>query len=161
MGQKRAHVAATLNATGASRIFTQDVEDLPEFHRRAEPGVIEAEYTETPRPAAAPVTGGRPHIPQGSAGSPVDGAAARGQQPPADLDDVEAQFEELVPPRAEARPAGQPASRKFGQAHSLWQACLNKNLCSPSHEPAPDWDDEMCATFIANWTPELRKATGR
>jgi hypothetical protein len=28
MAQKRAHVAATLNATGASRIFTQDVEDL-------------------------------------------------------------------------------------------------------------------------------------
>jgi hypothetical protein len=28
MAQKRAHVAATLNATGASRIFTQDVEDM-------------------------------------------------------------------------------------------------------------------------------------
>ena len=28
MGQKRAHIAATLNATGASRIFTQDVEDM-------------------------------------------------------------------------------------------------------------------------------------
>ena len=31
MAQKRAHVAATLNATGASRIFTQDIEDLPQF----------------------------------------------------------------------------------------------------------------------------------
>ncbi len=29
MAQKRAHVGATLNATGAGRIFTQDVEDLP------------------------------------------------------------------------------------------------------------------------------------
>jgi hypothetical protein len=28
MAQKRAHIAATLNATGASRIFTQDVEDM-------------------------------------------------------------------------------------------------------------------------------------
>src|SRR5687767_11021203 len=28
MAQKRAHVCATLNATGASRIFTQDVEDM-------------------------------------------------------------------------------------------------------------------------------------
>lgn len=34
MAQKRAHVAATLNATGASRIFTQDVEDLPQFQGR-------------------------------------------------------------------------------------------------------------------------------
>ena len=28
MAQKRAHIAATLNASGASRIFTQDVEDM-------------------------------------------------------------------------------------------------------------------------------------
>ncbi|MDP8922591.1 MAG: hypothetical protein M3O34_06900 [Chloroflexota bacterium] len=28
MAQKRAHIAATLNATGASRIFTQDIEDM-------------------------------------------------------------------------------------------------------------------------------------
>ena len=28
MSQKRAHIAATLNATGASRIFTQDIEDM-------------------------------------------------------------------------------------------------------------------------------------
>jgi hypothetical protein len=28
MAQKRAHIGATLNATGASRIFTQDVEDM-------------------------------------------------------------------------------------------------------------------------------------
>ena len=33
MAQKRAHIAATLNATGASRIFTQDVEDLPQFQQ--------------------------------------------------------------------------------------------------------------------------------
>lgn len=33
MAQKRAHIAATLNATGASRIFTQDIEDLPQFQR--------------------------------------------------------------------------------------------------------------------------------
>jgi hypothetical protein len=28
MAQKRAHIGATLNATGASRIFTQDIEDM-------------------------------------------------------------------------------------------------------------------------------------
>jgi hypothetical protein len=32
MAMKRAHIAATLNATGASRIFTQDVEDLTPSH---------------------------------------------------------------------------------------------------------------------------------
>lgn len=36
MAEKRALVAATLNATGASRIFTQDVEDLPEMPRAAQ-----------------------------------------------------------------------------------------------------------------------------
>lgn len=39
MAQKRAHVAATLNATGASRIFTQDIEDLPQFQQAT---VVEA-----------------------------------------------------------------------------------------------------------------------
>lgn len=47
MAQKRAHVAATLNATGASRIFTQDIEDLPQFQNAL---VVES------RSAPAPVT---------------------------------------------------------------------------------------------------------
>lgn len=46
MAQKRAHIAATLNATGASRIFTQDIEDLPEFQAR----VVDARSE--PAPAA-------------------------------------------------------------------------------------------------------------
>jgi hypothetical protein len=37
MAQKRAHVAATLNATGASRIFTQDVEDMGDLVGSAAP----------------------------------------------------------------------------------------------------------------------------
>lgn len=42
MAQKRAHVAATLNATGASRIFTQDVEDMQPLDdaRAAPPAVV-------------------------------------------------------------------------------------------------------------------------
>jgi hypothetical protein len=31
MAQKRALIAAILNATAASDVFTQDVEDMPEF----------------------------------------------------------------------------------------------------------------------------------
>lgn len=42
MAQKRAHIAATLNATGASRIFTQDVEDMPEFQRGPSPAASSA-----------------------------------------------------------------------------------------------------------------------
>jgi hypothetical protein len=48
MAQKRAHVAATLNATGASRIFTQDVEDMPEFAGR----VVASESRPAPQQAA-------------------------------------------------------------------------------------------------------------
>lgn len=54
MAQKRAHIAATLNATGASRIFTQDVEDLPQFQRAsaARDAVVEGEVVQaTPEPA--------------------------------------------------------------------------------------------------------------
>lgn len=49
MAQKRAHVAATLNATGASRIFTQDIEDLPQFQEAMARGtVVQASSAPTP-----------------------------------------------------------------------------------------------------------------
>lgn len=70
---------------------------------------------------------------------------------PPETDDLDGEFERL-------ESAQKPASRKFGQAHSLWKACLNKGLCNASHEPSPDWDDEMVNIFITNWTPELTKA---
>lgn len=46
MAQKRAHVAATLNATGASRIFTQDIEDLPQFQNAL---VVESQSKSAPQ----------------------------------------------------------------------------------------------------------------
>lgn len=52
MAEKRAMVAATLNATGASRIFTQDVEDLPEFSRQPRPTIVDA--APAPEPEEAP-----------------------------------------------------------------------------------------------------------
>lgn len=48
MSQKRALVAATLNGTGASRIFTQDIEDLPEFTRAAATEVYSPPADPTP-----------------------------------------------------------------------------------------------------------------
>lgn len=36
MAMKRSHIAATLNATGASRIFTQDIEDMTPQHEDTE-----------------------------------------------------------------------------------------------------------------------------
>lgn len=49
MAQKRAHIAATLNATGASRIFTQDIEDLPQFQNAL---VVESRSAPAPEPPA-------------------------------------------------------------------------------------------------------------
>lgn len=49
IAQKRAHVGATLNATGASRIFTQDVEDLPDFQRPATRQPTEADVSAAER----------------------------------------------------------------------------------------------------------------
>ncbi len=57
MSQKRAHVAATLNATGASRIFTQDVEDLvppEEAPRPPSPPARPAPRAPSRPPAAPP-----------------------------------------------------------------------------------------------------------
>lgn len=51
MAQKRAHIAATLNATGASRIFTQDIEDLPQFQ-----AALTVEAISRPVAEAAPPT---------------------------------------------------------------------------------------------------------
>lgn len=48
MAAKRALVAATLNATAASDIFTQDTEDLPEGH-------VDAPAASKPAPASPPV----------------------------------------------------------------------------------------------------------
>lgn len=78
-------------------------------------------------------------------------------KPMPDMEAVDAQFDELVPPREQ----GQPKARRFGQAHSLWKACLNKGLCGEGHEPSPEWDDELVNTFITNWEPELKKSLGR
>jgi hypothetical protein len=46
MAKKRAHVDAILTATGASDIFTQDIEDMPEVITGAKDGVQDAEFTE-------------------------------------------------------------------------------------------------------------------
>ena len=56
MAEKRALVAATLNATGASRIFTQDIEDLPEFSRAPAPRVVDGEFKEEAPPQPQPAS---------------------------------------------------------------------------------------------------------
>ena len=44
MAEKRAYVDATLKATNASDMYTQDLEDLPQFAQTKDEEVIEAEY---------------------------------------------------------------------------------------------------------------------
>lgn len=53
MGQKRAYIAATLSATGASQFFTQDVEDLPHFNETPAP-TARNEPQDAPEPEKAP-----------------------------------------------------------------------------------------------------------
>lgn len=94
------------------------------------------------------------------AGPPPERAkpAPPAPNPPPDLEDLDAQFEELPSASQASPPAGQATARRFKQAHSLWLACLNKGICNATHEPMPDWDDEMVEIFISSWTPELQKA---
>ncbi len=40
MANKRSLIAAVLNVTGASDIFTQDIEDMPEFNKELKPGEV-------------------------------------------------------------------------------------------------------------------------
>lgn len=44
MAVKRAYISATLRATAAHRVFTQDIEDMPPSQRQAAVEVVEAEY---------------------------------------------------------------------------------------------------------------------
>lgn len=109
------------------KAFPYEMGGLPSYHPENDqaagadesPGVLSAatdeaewrevdhetgEIIETPRPAAAPDAGGRPHTPQGSTAPAVDGAAARGQQPPATepADELE---QTLAEHAARSRPA--------------------------------------------------------
>lgn len=151
----------TLSVCGLGMLDETETETIPDARV----------HVETPAQPALPAS----HI-QGYADKPFTertGAPAEFAGPPPertkpappnpnpapDLDDIDAQFEELGPaPASPATPGEKPVSRKFGQAHSLWKACLNKSLTNASHEPAPWWDDGLCTTFIDSWTPELQKA---
>lgn len=57
MANKRAHVAATLVVTAASDMFTQDIEDLPEFEQRMERNVTPPREEGTPWKDEQPTNG--------------------------------------------------------------------------------------------------------
>ena len=56
MAVKRAYISATLRATGAHRVFTQDIEDMPVTQRRAATEVVEGEYEVVPPENGTPAT---------------------------------------------------------------------------------------------------------
>lgn len=58
MAKKRAHVDATITATAASDIFTQDVEDMPEFEGRAQPNRTEQSRSASPAKSTTPASQG-------------------------------------------------------------------------------------------------------
>ncbi len=84
MAAKRAHVAMTLNVTGATAIFTQDLEDIPEENRSG--GADEQQQgtrrqpQAKPQAAAAPLNEGQLKLLRGKmadAGMPDDQLCAR------------------------------------------------------------------------------------
>lgn len=90
MAQKRAHIAATLNATGASRIFTQDIEDLPQFQQ--------ALTIESTSRTAGPTVGDIVAAHASARQVVVDGKTVKSNAPPSDEppvrpdDDIDAQL---------------------------------------------------------------------
>lgn len=57
MSEKRAHVAVTRMATAASDVFTQDVEDMPDFQKEPRSSAVEEQHgSETPQ--SPPLTNG-------------------------------------------------------------------------------------------------------
>ena len=100
MAKKRAHVDATITATAASDIFTQDVEDLPQYASNFSdvPGYVPQAQPEAP-PARTPVV------------TPAAPAAATPATPPpptAVNAPIEAQYT-MVPPPTEEPTAAAPA----------------------------------------------------
>lgn len=127
MAKKRAHVDATITATAASDIFTQDVDDLPQYAA----AVVDAEYTgitptTQPRQAAQPATNNaQPAARRPTGGDPAAPSKA-GDHPsgskPGPASAVDADFTPAQPspaaqtaPAATAPPAGrgqpQPAAQ--------------------------------------------------
>lgn len=64
MAQKRAHIASTLNATGAGRIFTQDLDEMPGFGeptQASQETPQQAPHQQQQRPPAAQSARQEPH----------------------------------------------------------------------------------------------------
>ncbi len=134
MGQKRAHVAATLNATGASRIFTQDVEDM---------GDLGGSAREAQRPAAPqPTQSVRQQAPNERAAYAEGNATARRA--------AESLSEVIDAPQSDAPKASKPPrSRK--EMDDVYRKLLTEAIewnRDESHEPIefrthdPNWSED-------------------
>lgn len=108
MAQKRAHVAATLNATGASRIFTQDIEDM--------------DLGDRPAPSQPRQEAPQQRPPQRQAQRPV--AAPRQAAPPQEAPD-----DDYIEAEAEDVTIDLPEGLDFGICQELWES--DKNLKYP------------------------------
>jgi hypothetical protein len=74
MAVKRAYISATLRATGAHRVFTQDIEDLPVAQRQPVAEVVDAEYEVVPPENGAPVPEDESVTPTEPEGTPAENA---------------------------------------------------------------------------------------
>ena len=132
MAKKRAHVDATITATAASDIFTQDVEDLPQYASAVSdvPGYVPQDQPE-PIPSRTQVTP--------TTGSPRTAPAATAP--------IEAEFTPVPPPQ-EAPPSVAPAAfdppRELGAQKRLFAGWkLKVHAVAP--EEAKAWAADMAA----------------
>lgn len=136
MAQKRAHVAATLNATGASRIFTQDVEDMGDLVGDTAPSQPRQETTRS-RQAQRP-----PQRPT----APPQREAPRQEAPP-----------EYVEVEAEDVTVDVPEDLDFGMCQELWESNTNlKYPRPPGQNASPALLKAWYRGFVAKQRQEER-----
>lgn len=141
MAQKRAHVAATLNATGASRIFTQDVEDLPAAHLAQEPPraqtapPIAVSRPAAPEPLRTVTEGGLTYVQE------AEPAVMRAETEPPE-DEIEAIQRVMDAP---------PVSRLWPQVHRMRERLDEAKL---SYTLPPQTQDD---SFIADWLTRCQR----
>lgn len=110
MAQKRAHVAATLNATGASRIFTQDIEDLPQFQNAVVVDAVSAVI----RPEAGDDPFGADEV-----APAVSTSSARTTAPPRDAAVPVASAPRKSTAARPVMPQPEPASKEIARAREM------------------------------------------
>ena len=160
MAQKRAHVAATLNATGASRIFTQDVEDLGDMGGSAREAPAQRQAP-PPAPPASPQP--RPaRVRQAAPGRVVEAASRDVAPPEPPADEMHERLQSLKESLDEVIDAPQETASKPKRTRADLESRYAV-LCGEAKE----WNDSdrlpviEYLTFKPDWTDDQLTAAGQ